>query len=110
MKEKFSKIWDLIKKNKQLVTIGLYAVVMLAAILTGIFGLTQAAVAVCIVVVIEAAIAALMHNVEIWIHGIVLVIEIIAGILISRVPLIILCAVVYVVTILALRVLYKGKE
>ncbi len=108
--EKVSKAWDSIKKNKQIVTIALYCAAVLAAILIGILGMGQPAVAVCIVLVLEVAIAALMHNVEIWIHAVVLLIEILASILIARVPLMILCAVVYVVTILTLRLLYKGKE
>lgn len=108
--EQLSKIWDSIKNNKQIVTIALYCAAVLAAILIGILGMGQPAVAVCIVLVLEVAIAALMHNVEIWIHAVVLLIEILAGILIARVPLMILCAAVYMVTILALRVLHKGKE
>lgn len=114
MKEKTSnkqiaKILDSIKKNKQIVTLALYCAAVLAAILIGILGMGQPVVAVCIVLILEVAIATLMHNVEIWIHAVVLLIEILAGILIARVPLMIVCAAVYVVTILALRVLYKGK-
>ncbi len=108
--EKISKAWESIKKNKQIVAIVLYCAVVLAAILSGILGMRQPVVAVCMVLILEVAIAALMHNVEIWIHAVVLLIEILAAILIARVPLMILCALVYVATILALRVLYKGKD
>ena len=110
MKEKFSRALNIVKENRQLVTLVLYCIAMLAAILVGIFGMKQPVVAVCIAIVLEVAIATLMHNAEIWIHGVVLLIEIVAGILIARVPLMVLCAVVYVVTIIALRVLDKGKE
>lgn len=110
MKEKLAKVFDILKKNKQMVTIIVFAVLALASILVGTLAMKAPAVVVCIAIVLEVAIAALMHNVEIWIHGVVLIIEIVTGILIGRIALMILCVVMYIITIVALQVLYKGKE
>ena len=60
-------------------------------------------VPVCVIVVIEAALAVCLHDVPIWLHGLVVIAEIVVGALCGVTLFMVLCAVVYVVGILALR-------
>jgi hypothetical protein len=59
---------------------------------------------------IEAGIAILLHNAELWIHGAAVVIQLVAGILIGRTSLMILCIVLYALTIAALQALDKADK
>lgn len=78
-------------------------VAALLVILASIWGLDVPVVPVCIIVLIEAALAVCLHDVPIWLHGLVVIAQIIAGILCSNVIFIALCVVFYLVGILALR-------
>lgn len=105
-----SKILEWIKKNKALDALILFAIFELAVILVGILAMKEPVVPVCLIVIGAAGIAALMHNVELWIHGGVVLVELISGILISRIPLMVLCIVVYIVTIVTLKYYYMERN
>lgn len=87
-----------------------FAIIELAMILLGILFLQEPVVPVCIVLIAAAGIAALMHNVELWIHGAVILVELIAGILIGRLPLMILCVVMYIVTTATMKLYYTERN
>lgn len=105
-----TKILEWIKKNKALDALILFAILELAVILVGILAMKEPVVPVCLIVIGAAGIAALMHNVELWIHGVVVLVELISGILISRIPLMVLCIVVYIVTIVTLKYYYMERN
>lgn len=105
-----SKILEWIKTNKALDALILFAIFELAVILVGILAMKEPVVPVCLIVIGAAGIAALMHNVELWIHGGVVLVELISGILISRIPLMVLCIIVYIVTIVTLKYYYMERN
>ena len=67
-------------------------------------------VAACLLVIIEVGIATLLHNAEIWIHGVFVIAEIIAGALLSNILLVVFCIVVYAATLFTLKYLYSGEK
>lgn len=104
------KAWELMKSNR-LVTAGVgFAVVSLILILIAMIGLQEFVVSVCVLIILEAGMAALLHQAEIWKHGILLGLQILAGIIISRIPLIIICVIAYVAATFALQFMGKTDE
>ena len=86
---------DLIKKNKTIVSIAIFVVVAAISIVVMTVVLKQPVVPVCVLVLIEAAIAVMLHNAELWIHGVLLLAEIIAGVALGRIGLVLLCILVF---------------
>lgn len=91
------------KVNKKMLVLFGVIVAALLVILVSIMALDIPVAAVCIIVVVEAALAACLHDVPIWLHGLVLIGQIIAGIIVGQIVFIILCMVIYLAGILALR-------
>ena len=101
--------------NKQYLLLFGVIVVALAAILVSILALKipvvpvcliivlEAGIAVCLIVVLEAAMAVCLHDVPIWLHGLVVLVQIIAGAICGKLIFMVLCALVYVVGILSLK-------
>ena len=65
--------------NKQYLLLFGVIVVALAAILVSILALKIPVVPVCLIIVLEAGIAVCLHDVPIWLHGLVVLVQIIAG-------------------------------
>ena len=82
--------------NKMVLSMAAFALVTLAMIVIGIMALKVPAVAMCVLIIIEAGIAVMLHHAELWLHGVLVLAEVIVGIAIGKAVLIILCAVVYV--------------
>jgi hypothetical protein len=53
----------------------------------------------CVMVVLEAALAACLNRIPIWVHGLVFIAQIVCGILASQVPFMIFMAFIYVFAI-----------
>ena len=94
---------DLIKKNKTIVSIAIFVVVAAISIVVMTVVLKQPVVPVCVLVLIEAAIAVMLHNAELWIHGVLLLAEIIAGVALGRIVLVLLCILVYIAASFTLK-------
>ena len=94
---------DLIKKNKTIVSIAIFVVVAAISIVVMTVVLRQPVVPVCVLVLIEAAIAVMLHNAELWIHGVLLLAEIIAGVALGRIVLVLLCILVYIAATFTLK-------
>ena len=58
----------------------------------------------CVMVILEAALAACLNKIPLWIHGLVFIAQIVCGIMASQVPFMILMALVYVFAIAFLYV------
>lgn len=99
-----------VKENRRLVTMIGFCVIALAMILIGILALKENVVPVCILIIIEAAIAVMLHKAELWVHGVLVLAEIIAGILTGNIGLIILCIVVYIAATYTLKTTVIGEN
>lgn len=104
------KVVEALKNNSFIVSIVGVSVVSLTLILIAIFALQEFVVSVCVLIVIEAAMAALLHQAELWKHGVLLGLQIVAGVIIGRVPLTIICAIAYVAATLALHFMAKKED
>ena len=94
----------LINENKDQLTLFGVIVAALLVILIGMLGWDVPVLAACILVVLEAGLAVCMQNAPIWLHGIVVIAQIIVGAIFGTVTFLVLCAVFYVIAILALDV------
>lgn len=91
--------------SKNMIVLFGVIVAALLVILVSIMGLDVPVVPVCVIVLIEAALAVCLHDVPIWLHGLVVIAQIIAGILCGNTIFIALCLIVYLLGILTLRVI-----
>ena len=97
------KAWDWMKKNSLITSVVAFAVISFVLILIALLALQEFVVSVCVLIIIEAAMAALLHQAEIWKHGILLGLQLVAGIIIGRIPLIIICMIAYVAATFVLQ-------
>ena len=104
------KGWEWMKTNPLITSVVGFSVVSLVLILVAMLALQEFVVSVCVLIIIEAAMAALLHQAEIWKHGILLGLQLLAGIIISRIPLIIICIIAYVAATFALQFMGKKNE
>ena len=104
------KAWTLVKTHSLVTAVVAFSVVSLILILVAMLALQEFVVSVCVLIIIEAGMAALLHQAEIWKHGILLGLQIVAGIIINRIPLIIICVIAYVAATLALQLMAKKEE
>ncbi len=98
-----------LKDNKNLIILIAFAVVFLAAILVGALVFHQPMVAIVVIMLLQVAIAVCLHNAELWLHGSVIIIELVIGILASRISTVIIGVILYAGTICALRFLMGEK-
>ena len=114
MKEKLMSLKDkaveYVKGNRLVTAISAFSVIALILILVAMFALQEFVVSVCVLVIIEAAMATLLHQEEIWKHGVLLGLQFVVAIIISRVPLIIICILAYVAATFALQFMGKKNE
>lgn len=116
MKDKLSKIdflkklVELARKYRLILSLVFFCISILALILVATIGWSEFVVPVCILMIIEVAMAVLLHRTELWIHAILLVAQAVAGIVIDRVPLTIVCMIAYVVTTITLHFAFKKAE
>lgn len=92
------------ENKKTLIFFGVLIVALLV-ILASILGLHISVVPVCIIVLLEAGLAVCLHDVPIWLHGLALAAQILAGALTGTLVFILLCCLIYLAGILALRFL-----
>ena len=90
-------------ENRGMLTFFGVLVAALLVILISIIGLDIPAVAVCVIVLIEIAMAFCLHDVPIWLHGLVVIAQLVAGVLCHNLVFIALSAVIYLLGILTLR-------
>lgn len=96
--------------KKMVMTIAAFAVIVAAMVLIGVCVLHVPVVAMCMLVILETALAVFLHHAELWLHGVVILAEVIAGILCSKILLAVLCAVVYVAATACLQVSDRGEK
>lgn len=96
--------------KKMVMTIAAFAVIVAAMVLIGVCVLHVPVVAMCMLVILETTLAVFLHHAELWLHGVVILAEVIAGILCSKILLVVLCAVVYVAATACLQVSDRGEK
>lgn len=99
-----------LKEQKKLVAIVGFCLITILMIVLSMVVLKENVVPVCVIMILEAAIALMLHKAELWVHGALLLAEVIAGILVGNIPLIILSAVVYVAATITLQIVYKEEK
>jgi len=93
-----------VKENQQhLALFGIIAAALIV-IMIGILRWNLPVVAVCLFVLLEAGLAVCLQDLPIWLHGAVLIIQLITGLLLGNGMFILLCAVYYVVSIFVLSI------
>ena len=102
-----NKVVALAKSNRTVLSIIFFCIAILTLILIATLGWGEFVVPVCVLMVLEVTMAVLLHRTEIWIHGVLLALHIIVGIIIARVPLTILCMVAYVITTLTQQMAFE---
>ncbi len=95
--------------QKPVVNIVIFAVVAVAMILVSFLVLYIPLVAVCTIVILEGALAALLNRIPLWIHGLIVIAQVVAGILFGKIVFMALMAVVYVAAV-ALLYLWTAKD
>lgn len=104
------KLVELARKYRLILSLVFFCVAILTLILVATLGMGEFVVQVCILMIIEVAMAVLLHKSELWVHAILLVAQVAAGIVIDRVPLTIVCVIAYVVTTITLHFAFKKAE
>lgn len=104
------KVFKYFKNNMMATAVLGFSVVSLILILIAMLALKEFVVSVCVLIIIEAAMAALLHKAELWKHGILLVAQIVAAVIIKRIPLVILCIIAYVAATFALQLMMKKEK
>lgn len=97
----------LVKENKQQLILFGVVLAALFVILMGIFVWKLPAVAICVLLLIEAGLSVCMQDVPIWLHGIIAIAQVVVGVIFGKATFLLLCALFYVVGILALNVWNK---
>lgn len=106
-----NKEWlEQLKKNQILVAIAGFCIVAVIVIALCIGLMEEPVVPVCVLVIIEGAMAAMLHHVELWIHGVLVLAQILVGIFLGQLALVIMCAVVYIAATVTLKYLIVGED
>lgn len=114
MKEKImdigKKIIHTLKTNQLVTSLLVFCMIMLVLILVSVLALQEFVVSVCVLMIIETMMAVLLHKVELWKHGVLFVAHIIAGIIIGRIPLVLVCVFAYIAATVALHFMFKKQK
>ena len=104
-----NEFWEMIYRNIR--TIGLigFSLLMLIVILVSTIFLDVPVVAVCFLIVIESLLAVTLHKAELWIHGVLVIAQLIVGIVTKHWMLAALCILIYVASTCMLQFL-KASE
>lgn len=101
------KTFQFLKTNSLVTSLIAFCVAIFVLILVGVLVLQEYVVSICVLMILETLMAVLLHKVELWKHGVLLVAHIIAGIIIGRIPLVIVCMIAYIVAMVALHFMFK---
>ena len=93
--------------QKQLIMSAIALAACAAMIVISMFVLKIPVVAVCVILLLNVGIVCCLHHEPVWLHGVLLIAELVAGILCKKIVFILLCIVIYVVSILVLK--YKKE-
>ncbi|MBR5127048.1 MAG: hypothetical protein IKU69_01315 [Roseburia sp.] len=95
---------ELIKENRQYLALFGIIAVALIVILIGIMVWKLPVIGVCIFVFLETILAVCLQDLPVWLHGAILIAQLIMGLLFGNGMFILLCALYYVVSIVVLSI------
>lgn len=104
------KIFRYLKANPFVTSLICFGVFLFAVILVAMLVLNEFIVSICVLIILEAMMAVLLHKAELWKHAILVVAQIVAGVIIGRIPLIIICVLVYIAAMVALHFMFKKTK
>ena len=84
------------KENLPLISLICLCIFAVVAIIVSAFAFNVNVVAACIIVLLEAGLAACLSKIPLWVHGLVFIAQIVCGIMASQVPFMIFMAFIYV--------------
>ena len=91
-----AQIIGFVKEKKTIVAIVVFALVLAFMMGFGYAALQVSLVALSVLGMVEAGIAVMLHKVELWIHIVMILAQIIAGVIAGRVAVTLLCVLVYI--------------
>lgn len=94
----------LVKENRQQLALSGIIIMALVVILIGILVWKLPVVSVCILVLLEAGLAVCLQDLPIWLHGAVLIAQLVLGLLFGNGMFLMVCAIFYVISILILSI------
>lgn len=98
-----------LKENSALIMLCVFVVFAVLEIVLGILVWKMPVVSVCIVVLMEAGLAACLHNLPVWLHGIVAAAEIVVGIISGKVIFMLIGILCYGAALFALKFQKKNN-
>ena len=90
-----------------LISLGIFVAVSVVMILVSYLVLNIPIVPVCTIVILEALLCALLNQIPVWVHGIIVIAQVVAGVLFAKVVFMVLMAIVYVVAVALLYIWTK---
>lgn len=105
-----AKMQERVQRDNALIALLVFCIVAVSAVLINTMVMELSVVSVCLLLIIEVGIAVLLHHAELWIHGVLLLAEVIAGIVMGKVVPVLLFAAVYVMATIALKYLNIGEK
>lgn len=101
--EKISNI-----KNEPKIQMAIFAVIFAVLVIVSYVVVGIPIVPVCAIAILEALLAVLLNKVPLWIHGMVIIAQIVAGIIFGKLIFMVLMAIVYVCAMVLLY--FRTKE
>ena len=102
-----NKVVAIARANRLVLSVAMFIVAILSLILIATLGWGEFVVPVCALMILEVAMSVINHRTEIWIHGILLGLHLVVGILINRFPMMFLCMMAYIITTLTQQIAFK---
>ena len=104
------KTAEFLKANPLVSSMIAFVIAILALVLVAMIALHEYVVSVCVLMILETIMAVLLHKVELWKHGVLVVAHIVAGVLIGRVPMMVICVLGYIAATIALHFMFIKKK
>lgn len=102
-------VWKQMIKNKSFLSVTAFCVLTFALIMAGVFALHTPVVPMCALAMLEAGIAVMLHRAELWLHGVLILAQLLIAAFAGRLLTAVLCAAVYALATMALQVLGKDE-
>lgn len=90
-------------QNKRYLSMCLFILISIIVAVVGVAVLKIAVVPVCVILILEVGVAVCLSNEPIWMHGLVLLCEVVAGIFLDRILFILLVGCIYLASIYTLK-------
>lgn len=96
-------------KDKPIIPLGIFLAVTVVMIIVSFVALHIPIVAICTIAILEVLLCALLNRIPIWVHGIIVIAQIVAGITFGKVVFMVLMAIIYVLAV-CLLYLWTSEE